>query len=535
MLRLFLHIRKPRLVVLLALPVLLTVALILVPSARHLYDNRNLVVPSRHHAGNHELDDWWAEFFGRLSTTRVTSPAVRLHDRPDDTNWKPETAATVPRPELLRLSEDDQVKLYQSHGSFVHQLPLFASHLPFKANTTGIVTTAGAHNFGQVISLVLTTRRTGSRLPIQIILDSLTPWADMVCARILPRFDTTCLLVQDEWDSAGLQLLPKFKGFQWKAIAIIASTFQNLLFLDADCLPVRNPDPIFGPGSEPFASTGLITFPDFWTSTVSPLFYKIAGGLDVPPVASRPTSESGMLVLDKARHADTLLLAAYYNYNGPSHYYALLSQHAAGEGDKETFLQAALVLDGLRQQGVYRQPTAWMKPGVGVKKGYWDVKMMPSVLGRSGPKGTWRGMFIQQVDPTEDYRAVMAAVEKAEHRTKRGEEDDFLTDSAFLATTANLTLEHDRSRVMFFHHNGVKPDFTHIHDPNSGIVQINEEGRYLRMWEDPGWMIRDFGRDVEKLLWEDTIAVYCRPEMAQFREARGVCARMREIYEKVYI
>ncbi len=57
---------------------------------------------------------------------------------------------------------------------------------------------------------------------------------------------------------------------------------------------------------------------------------------------------------------------------------------------------------------------------------------------------------------------------------------------------------------MFFHHNGVKPDFTRITEPDSGIVATDEKGKHLGMWEDPGWMIRDFGRDVEKALWQDS-------------------------------
>ena len=523
---------RPRLVVL-VLPVFFAIAcLILILSSQHLYNNNNnprIRVPGRR-PGSQKLNDWWTEFFERLSRTRVTAHAVTLRDNAPGINWKPETTAS--RPELLQLGEDDELKFYQSHGSFIHQLPLFANHLPFGANTTGIVTTAGERNFGQVISLVLVTRRSGSRLPIQIILDSSAPWVDLVCAHTMPRFDATCVFLEDEWTASSLrQLLPKLERFQWKIISIIASTFQNVLFLDADCLPVRNPDPIFDQGSEPFTSTGLITFPDFWTSTASSLFYKIAG-FEVPAISSRATSESGVLVYDKARHADTLLLAAYYNHNGPSHYYPMFSQHGPGEGDKETFLQAALVLEALQRRKVYQQPTTWMKPGIGVKKGYWDVKMFPSVLGRSeSEKGTWTGMFIRQMDPMEDYRAVMAAVEKAGGRPTG--DDEFLTDSAFLATVGNLTLEHDHSRVMFFHHNGVKPDFTRITDSKSGIVMINE-GKYLRMWESPDWMIRDFGWDVEKVLWEDSIAVYCQPEMAQFRQLQKVCETMQSIYEKVY-
>ncbi|KAK4034433.1 glycosyltransferase [Parachaetomium inaequale] len=518
-------------------------------------------VPGRHSSNHAPPSGWWVEFFTRLESTRVTARSIKIKDWGPAINWKPDTDAA--RPDLVKLRRDDEAWFRESHASFIDQLAPFASHLPYGANTTGIVTTAGVANFGQAISLVLTTRRAGSLLPIQIFLDSSSPWVDLVCAETMPRYNATCLSLGDAW--AGIdRLVPKFVRFQWKVISIIASTFQNVLFLDADCLPVLNPDTIFDQGSEPFTSAGLITWPDFWTSTTSSLFYKVAGNLDIPPLTSRPTSESGMLVFDKARHADTLLLAAYYNYNGPKHYYPLLSQHAAGEGDKETFLQAALVLEALRQQQVYQQPTAWMKPGVGVKKGYYDVKKLPTVHGRSA-RGKWTGMFLLQMDPMEDYRAVTAAIDKAtkkgpeaklrpETRQQSGQEpppppprtshrrdgaeaiveEDFLTNSAFLAIIGNLLPEDLASRTMFFHHSGVKPDFTRILDKKWGLVETDEAGKYVRLWGHAGWIVDTFGRDVEKQLWEDSMGVYCQEELAQFARLRKVCAQMRVIYEQVY-
>ncbi|KAG7291267.1 hypothetical protein NEMBOFW57_001279 [Staphylotrichum longicolle] len=482
-------------------------------------------VPIRHpNNDNHAPPSgWWVEFFTRLESTRVTARAVKIKDWDAAINWKPDINVT--REDIVKLRGDDEAKFRQSHASLVDQLALFASHLPYEANTTGIVTTAGVANFGQVISLVLMTRRTGSRLPIQIFLDSSSPWVDLVCAKTMPRYNATCLSLDDTWAGMG-RLVPKFVRFQWKFVSIIASTFQNVLFLDADCLPVMNPDAIFGQGAEPFTSAGLITWPDFWTPTVSPLFYRIAGGMDVPPLASRASSESGMIVYDKARHADSLLLAAYYNYNGPKHYYPLLSQHAAGEGDKETFLQAALVLEALRQQGAYKQPTAWMEPGIGVKKGYYDVKKLPSVHGRSA-KGKWTGQ--KNTDPPAPAPRKREGAEATSIV-----EEDFLTNSTFLATVGDLVLEHQHGRTMFFHHAGVKPDFTRILDKKWGLVETDEAGRYVRLWGDNGWIMETLGRDVEKLLWEDSMGVYCHEELAQFKRLQEVCAQMRVIYQQVY-
>lgn len=504
-------------------------------------------------AGKHEPSSWWIEFFDRLESTRITTPPLKILKR--SLNWKPDVNET--RLDRLDLPEEEEAVFRTSHASFIDQLAIFASHLPYHANTTGIVTTAGERNFGQVISLVLMARRAGSRLPIQIILDSSSPWVDLVCSETMPRFNATCVSLPEMW--AGIDLPEeKMMRFQWKYLSIIASTFQNVLFLDADCLLVRNPDPIFEPGSEPFTSAGFITWPDFWASTTSPRFYKIAGNLEIPSVTSRATSESGMMVYDKSRHADTLLLAAYYNYNGPKHYYAMLCQHGAGEGDKETFFHAALVLEGLRGRGVYKQPTGWMKPGVGVKKGYYDVKKMPRSHGRT-VKGKWRGMFMMQVDPMVDYQGVMAAVEKADKSelgARRGPkrrqgaggadppreqggvvaivEEDFMTDSSFLGTVGNITWGTIDHRVMFLHHNGMKPDFTTILDEKSGFTAKDEEGRYVRLWGDPGWLIDNFGRDVEKQLWEDSMRVYCQTKLEKLDRIREVCARMGLLYAKVY-
>jgi alpha 1,2-mannosyltransferase len=514
-------------------------------------------VPGRHSSNHAPPNSWWIEFFTRLERTRVTARSIKIKDWDPAINWKPDTDAA--RPHLVKLRRDDEARFRESHLAFVDQLAPFASYLPYGANTTGIVTTAGVANFGQAISLVLMARRAGSRLPIQIFLDSSSPWVDWVCAETMPRYNASCLSLEDSWAGVG-RLVPKLVRFQWKVISIIASSFQNVLFLDADCLPVLNPDTIFDQGSEPFTSAGLITWPDFWTSTTSPLFYKVAGDLVIPPVTSRATSESGMLVFDKARHADTLLLAAYYNYNGPKHYYPLLSQHAAGEGDKETFLQAALVLEALREQGVYQQPTAWMKPGVGVKKGYYDVKKLPTVHGRSA-RDKWTGMFLLQMDPTEDYRSVTAAIDGAKKKGPKAKprprtrqqpgqeppppphtpgqpeavaEEEFLTNSAFLAVIGDLLPENLASRTMFFHHSGVKPDFTRILDKKWGLVETDEAGKYVRLWGHAGWILDTFGRDVEKQLWEDSMGVYCQEELAQFERLRKVCAQMRVICDQVY-
>ncbi|KAK4163356.1 mannosyltransferase putative-domain-containing protein [Cladorrhinum sp. PSN259] len=486
--------------------------------------------------------DWWIEFFSRFEKTRPKLPLPELKHNAYGHNWRADF--DLPREEMLELSDREFNELRSLHDEFISQLPTFARHLPYKPHTTGIVTSAGSKNFGQVISVILTTRRTGSKLPIEVILDSSDDWIDNLCAGHLKQYDVTCVYLDKVW--AGLDQVfnfspkSKFEWFQWKFIAMIASSYQNVLYFDADVLPIFNPDPILAPGAEPYASTGLITWPDFWVSTSSPLFYKIAGDIDVPLLTTRATSESGIMVFDKRRHADTILLAAYYNYNGFSHYYPMLSQRGPGEGDKETFLHAAIVLEGLRKKGTYQEPTEWMVPGAGVKKGYYDVKKMPVSHGRTN-RGQWRGAVMQQMDPMEDYKAVMKAIQESkakQHQTKKDSFVDrrrpfdttpFHADTSYLEKTGNLTLKWNDSHYMFFHSNGIKPDFAKILDSQSALASTDEEEKFIRFWGDPGWIIERTGRDVEKLLWLDSQQLYCiRTTLT------NVCEKITQVVDQLF-
>jgi hypothetical protein len=77
---------------------------------------------------------------------------------------------------------------------------------------------------------------------------------------------------------------------------------------------------------------------------------------------------------------------------------------------------------------------------------------------------------------------------------------------------------------MFLHHNGMKLDFTHILDPNSQIIFKDKKGHNTRLWEDPLWMIDRVGRDVEKMLWEDSMRNSCDVGLGRWA---NVCNAMR--------
>ncbi|EFX05358.1 alpha-mannosyltransferase [Grosmannia clavigera kw1407] len=263
-------------------------------------------------------------------------------DRFDSTRWQWGEDANMTS--LLQLDALELLKMRDAHRGFVasihDRLPTFVApsgHHSFLGRhhqqpRQGIVIIGGGKYFAILMVSLRFLRRTGTTLPVEVFVLEHEYEAD-VCEHVLPTLNAVCRI----FPPLGGGACP-LHGFQLKVFAILFASFEDVLFLDADCTAMRDVATLFL--SEPFRATGLVTWPDIWQTTVSPLYYLIASQ-DVVPVARRASSESGQLVVSKRRHWFTLLLAAYYNYHGPDFYYRLLNQGGTGMGDKETFLPAA--------------------------------------------------------------------------------------------------------------------------------------------------------------------------------------------------
>ena len=129
-------------------------------------------------------------------------------------------------------------------------------------------------------------------------------------------------------------------------LALMSSSFERVMYIDSDNFPTRNMDYLFD--SELFNEKGLILWPDAWARTTNPVFYEIAGikvkenklrystydkkqaekeGKPLKPLSEfsfkdswfhdfegalpDPTSETGMLLINRTSHLKTLLLALY--------------------------------------------------------------------------------------------------------------------------------------------------------------------------------------------------------------------------------
>lgn len=432
-----------------------------------------------------ELKVFWSDLLNELVGAKPLAGPVQVIGRPRDEDMdpnKPYTDGSQPT-DIIRINDSDREGLQNAHERFAAAVGHLAPRMPYKKRSRGIVMTAGGRYIGMAITSLLMLRRTGSNLPVELFLDSAEDYNHHLCDERLPKLNARCLIMDDVFSSTPD--MPKLEKFQFKVFSIIFSEFSDILFLDADAFPIHSPDYLFD--NNPYKSYGLVTWPDLWMPTVSPVFYDLAN-LTAPPLKSRRSSESGIMMYDKSRHAESIILASYYNFYGPHYYYPLFSQGAHGEGDKETFLHSAAVLG----------------------KPFYDVKTPMGFLGR-WIKGDFRTAGMKQADPVEDYNLQLLKRNKGQANK---EEKDGKNEK--------------RARWLFLHHNIVKLDLRKMDDPVDTVSELNENGKLMRMWGDDNKLIEMSGYDVEKVMWEEIIKANC--ETSYFEQ----CERLREFYTSVF-
>ncbi|KAL8713231.1 MAG: hypothetical protein Q9220_002752 [cf. Caloplaca sp. 1 TL-2023] len=265
-----------------------------------------------------------------------------------------------------QISVEDAQASRQSHIEVTKKLLPYPSRL---FSGQGIVVLAGGRYTGYATTGLGMLREVGSKLPVEVWFKDEAEENAEWCAE-LANEGVACRRLSDYMNTDLLE-----HGYQLKISAILFSAFEQLLFLDADNVPVQNPDRVFK--AKGFVDTGVIMWPDYWKHTGAPELPYIVGlsSSRSEMLRNDQTAESGQLLWDKKRHWKSLCLAAYYNYFGPHHYYTMISQGWAGWGDKDTFL---IALRSLRQ----------------------DFYMVPHALKTLFVNGTGHGIGMLQADPS---------------------------------------------------------------------------------------------------------------------------------------
>jgi ADP-heptose:LPS heptosyltransferase len=163
-------------------------------------------------------------------------------------------------------------------------------------------------------------RHLGCRLPVQL-------WhlgrheLDPQMANILSPLDVQCI---DAYELRKTHPCRILGGYELKAYALLHSSFREVILLDADNLPLIDPETLFD--TPEYARTGALFWPDYGRLAPNRSIWKVCG------VAYRdePEFESGQIVVDKQRCWKALCLSLWYNEHSDFFY-----RHI--HGDKDTF------------------------------------------------------------------------------------------------------------------------------------------------------------------------------------------------------
>ncbi|CAH2352291.1 alpha-1,2-mannosyltransferase Mnn2p [[Candida] railenensis] len=403
--------------------------------------------------------------------------------------------------QFLELNSNELKIMKRAHKYVVDNLNQFDSPEGlYKGN--GIVFVGGGKFNWLTLLSIKSIRAIGSDLPIEVFIPKLDEYEPDLCVRVFPALGARCIYlphVLSEGNSPSSKI--QFKGYQYKALAIILSSFENVLLLDSDNIPVHPPDHLFT--SEPFVSNGLIVWPDFWKRATSPDYYRIADitldktkltpkyneltgeyenvkpyppGEEVPlherlGAIPDPTSESGQLMVSKKSHMKAILLALYYNMYGPSHFYPLFSQGSDGEGDKETFLAATVAL---------KQP-------------FYQVSKFLNAFGYFNTKNEFVGTGMGQYDPAEDFEMNK---KKSALKGKSNSEQAKLIEADPILSSG--------PKILFVHANFPKLNPWLLRQEEK---IINEKGQRIRLYGTG--MKKRTGYDFETVQWSNMKFLLC--------------------------
>ena len=429
--------------------------------------------------------EFWAKWAKVFDKAKPRIKPIQLNFKASVEGSDKATGERVPSKESIGLSEKDVKSLQQSHSELVNA-PGFNNtneEAPRLFSGTGIVTVAGGPYLPPALVGIRMLRKTGSKLPVHVFLKSRAEYEPEICESVLPALNAECFVIEDHLRKDAPF---KVEHFQLKVLAILFSTFETILYMDSDCIALRNPAELLE--AEPFLSRGFLSWGDYWKATEDPNFYQIAGLDSFPKNLPAKSSESGQMAISKKKHLNSLLLAAYYNVFGPPYYYPLQSQGAMGQGDKESFLAAAVVLGNP----------------------YYRVKEKLGTIGYFDPKGEFHGGAMIQWHATDEFASLNTTTAEAEKKEKK------------------------KPRPFFLHANLPKLNVARMLDEKA-IYEPGTEKR-IRVWGKEESLRAMFGFDVERMVWNEMREMACqlKESMADFMGRNKICARAQEHYREMF-
>lgn len=199
----------------------------------------------------------------------------------------PQTHPHIPLPQLVERCRDTLKTLLS--GQTKGEKPHFHGR--------GVVTCGGGHKyFPSAWILIKMLRYLGCELPVQVWHFGATE-IDAQMKRIFTGLDVECI------DATPYAINGPSRGRMLKAVAIARSRFKDVLFMDADNIPVKDPSCLFE--LPEYKKTGTLFWSDTsYTSEESPLWEIFRLNY-----SDEPEAETGQMVVNKDSSWESLFLA----------------------------------------------------------------------------------------------------------------------------------------------------------------------------------------------------------------------------------
>ncbi len=239
-----------------------------------------------------------------------------------------EVAYRPARAEARRLAvTTQQVGYQQLQDEAIRTAPPYPAR---QFGGAGIVIVAGGPRYytNAWVGLTMLRRVLGCRLPIQLWYLGPTEMSPRMIELLRP-FDVECV---DALQVHRRHPMRALGGWECKPYAILHSPFKEVIFLDADNVPLIDPAALLTRAE--YRATGAIFWPDFTTLGRHHPIWEICRA----PYRDEPEFESGQIVVDKERCWAALHLALHLNEQSEFYYKYVY-------GDKETFHMAWRMLD----------------------------------------------------------------------------------------------------------------------------------------------------------------------------------------------
>lgn len=229
----------------------------------------------------HQLFDSHSPRYARVEAATSTKPHLSANKV-----LKMPLPSTVPEASVLRSIHEDLV------AHLPHQPP------PDLYKSRGIVMMGGEGKDEFAATSLGMLRLLGSQLPVELWYLDKTSTRPGWCKQLAGE-GIACRFLSD-YVTNVMGIFPYQD--QGLAAALLFSSFADILYLDANTIPVSPPDAIFD--SEPYQDKGIVTWPDFWQSAQSPWADFVTGSNSntTPKFTDHGTVDAAQFMFNKTRH-----------------------------------------------------------------------------------------------------------------------------------------------------------------------------------------------------------------------------------------